>query len=703
MLRIALLLTLVVALLALQPIRAEDVKPAAAAAAAASAEKGKSPLGRKVGEFTLKDHSGKAVSLADFKDRKLVVVAFLGVECPLAKLYAPRLKKLADEFEPKGVGFLAIDANCQDSVTEIAAYARRHELAFPILKDLGNRVADQMGAQRTPEVFLLDGGHDGGHDGGDRVVRYWGRIDDQYGIGFLRDQAKRQDLRVAVEELLAGKPISVAKTESSGCRIGRVQQPKADAKVTYANQISRIFQQRCVECHRQGEIGPFALTSYDEVVGWAETIAEVVRDERMPPWHADPKHGKFLNDRRLTSEEKKLIAQWVDDGAPSGDLKQVPKPRRFTTGWQLAREPDAVVYMRERPYDVPSTGAVRYQYFIADPGFKEDKWIKVAEVLPDNRAVVHHVLVFASEGDLRRVAGGAGGFLVGYVPGLRPLPFPDGMAKRVPAGSKLVFQVHYTPNGSPQKDRTKVGFIFADPKDVKQEVMTISAASRALSIPPLADNHRVEATGRGQSADVLLLGLMPHMHVRGKSFFYEAVYPDGQRETILDVPHYDFNWQTSYRLAEPKPLPAGTRMHCIAHYDNSENNPSNPNPKATVRWGDQTWNEMMIGYFDIAVPRTPKSRAADMAASDVADAGGARVPLEAPPLGTAPATPPRGGRLAFSPAEILKQFDRDGDGKVTRDEVPERLRRLFDRLDRDGDKVLSPEELQQGMELLPRQ
>jgi peroxiredoxin len=660
---------------------------------AAPSEEATSPVGHQVESFALKDYRGKGYALADFKDRKLLVVAFLGVECPLARLYAPRLKKLAGEFEPKGVGFLAIDANCQDSVTEIAAYARRHELEFPILKDLGNRVADQMGAQRTPEVFLLDSGFDGSK----RVIRYWGRIDDQYGIGYARDSAKRQDLRLAIEELLSGKPVSVAKTESAGCHIGRVQQPKADAKVTYSNQIARIFQQRCIECHRDGEIAPFALTNYDEVVGWAETIAEVVREDRMPPWHADPKHGRFLNDRRLTSEEKKLIVQWVDDGAPRGDDKQLPTPRTLTTGWQLPREPDAIVHMRERPYDVPATGAVRYQYFIADPGFTEDKWIKVAEVLPGNRAVVHHVLVFASEGDLRSVAGGAGGFLVAYVPGLRPLPFPDGMAKRIPAGSKLIFQVHYTPNGSPQKDRTQVGFVFADPRDVKHEVTTVSAVSRGISIPPLADNYRAEATSRSRSSDVLLLGLMPHMHVRGKSFFYEAVYPSGQRETILDVPRYDFNWQTSYRLAEPKPLPAGTRMHCIAHYDNSENNPNNPNPKATVRWGDQTWNEMMIGYFDIAVPRTAASPAAAVAASD-----GARAPLEAPPVGAAPATLPRSGRPAFSPAEILKQLDRDGDGKVMRDEVPERLRRLFDRLDLDGDKMLSREELEQGLEMLRR-
>jgi hypothetical protein len=310
---------------------------------------------------------------------------------------------------------------------------------------------------------------------------------------------------------------------------------------------------------------------------------------------------------------------------------------------------------------------------------------------------VHHVLVFTSEGDLRSVAGGAGGFLVGYVPGLRPIPFPDGMAKRIPAGSKLIFQVHYTPIGTPQKDRSKVGFVFADPTEVKHEVVTTSAVSRFLNIPPGDDDYRVEATSRSRSSEVLLLGLMPHMHLRGKSFSYEAVYPSGQRETMLDVPQYDFNWQTSYRLAEPKPLPPGTRMHCVAHFDNSESNLNNPNPKATVRWGDQTWNEMMIGYFDIAVPRVAQSEA--VAAANSAD--GSRAPLDAPPPGGSSSTPRGSGGLAGRAGDILSRLDRDGDGKVMRDEVPDRLRAIFDRLDRDGDKVLSPEELQRGLELLP--
>jgi hypothetical protein len=227
------------------------------------------------------------------------------------------------------------------------------------------------------------------------------------------------------------------------------------------------------------------------------------------------------------------------------------------------------------------------------------------EVQPGNRAVVHHILVFArkigDKGDPD--GGGTRGFLASYVPGLRPQPFPAGMAKRIPAGSILIFQVHYTPNGTKTTDLSRIGFVFADPKTITHEVKTTSAVSRQIAIPPGAADHVIEATSRGSADDSLLLGYMPHMHLRGKAFSYEAIYPDGKHETLLDVPHYDFNWQTSYRLTEPIKLPAGTKLHAVAHFDNSADNPNNPDPEKRVRWGEQTWDEMMIGYFDVAIPR----------------------------------------------------------------------------------------------------
>ncbi|GIW79806.1 MAG: thiol-disulfide isomerase [Gemmatales bacterium] len=626
------------------------------------AEKASSPIGRKAAPFELKDYRGKRYTLDSFKDYKILVVAFLGTECPLAKLYGSRLAKLADEFEKRGVGFVGINSNTQDSITEIAAHARRHGIKFPVLKDLGNRVADQLGAVRTPEVFVLDS---------ERIVRYWGRIDDQYGVDYVRDAPKQHDLRRALEELLAGKQVSRSVTEAPGCFIGRIPKPKADSKVTYARHIAPILQKRCVECHREGEIAPFSLTDYDEVVGWAETIAEVVREQRMPPWHASPKHGKFLNDRRLSDEEKQLIYEWVAGGAPEGDKSDLPKPRTFVQGWQLPRKPDLVLNITEKPFKVQAEGAVRYQYFRVDPGFKEDKWIKAAELLPGNRAVVHHILAFAREPG-QRLGGGAQGFLVGYVPGLRVIPFPDGMAKRIPAGAELIFQMHYTPIGSVQFDQSKIGFVFADPNEVKYEVITTAAFQRYLNIPPGEANYTTTAQSRLSLDGTYLLSMMPHMHLRGKAFRYEAEFENGKREVLLDIPRYDFNWQTAYRLAEPRKLTGKVRIHCTAVYDNSENNLNNPDPSKRVRWGDQTWDEMMIGYFDIAVPLGKRA--------------------ELSPMPETPESRARG---------YIVRFDKNGDGKIQRTEVPEQLLRTFDAIDKNKDKVLTLEEMVSVLKRLP--
>ncbi|MBI2825384.1 MAG: redoxin domain-containing protein [Planctomycetia bacterium] len=555
-----------------------------------------SSVGKKVDALSLSDFRGKAHKLDDYRDAKLVVLAFVGVECPLCKLYGPRLADMAKEYGPKGVTFLGIDANRQDSLAELSAYARVHGIEFPLLKDLNNAIADSIGAQRTPEVFVLDS---------NRVVRYQGRIDDQYGFqsgtGYARPKMTRGDLAEALDELLAGKDVSQPKVESAGCLIGRVKPVDEKSKVTYSNQIARLFQDRCVECHRPGQIGPFSMTSYDESVGWADMIAEVIRDSRMPPWHADPQFGQFANNISLSKDEKQLIYDWVAAGAPQGDPKDMPEPRKYASNLLMPMEPDLIIPMADEPFDVPAEGTVEYKYFRVNPGFKEDKWVKVAECIPDNRAVVHHIIVFLKppEGTPRDVA--AFGHLTGYAPGTRPHVLPEGFAKFVPAGSELVFQLHYTPNGSPQKDCSSVAIKFEDAKNVKYRVATIGASNGGFAIPPHDDNYKVESQQQF-NRDILLMSLFPHMHLRGKSFHYEAIYPDGSKETLMNMPRYDFNWQNSYIFQDMKTLPKGTTLHCTAHFDNSENNLANPNPNETVRWGDQTWEEMMIGWYDMAVP-----------------------------------------------------------------------------------------------------
>ncbi len=564
----------------------------AVGSAGAGAAESKSLLGEKAPSFTLRDFHGQNVSLDQVGKDKVVVLAFLGTECPLCKLYAPRLAELAKAYEQRGVAFVGIDSNRQDAVTEIASFARVHEINFPILKDLNQVVADSVGATRTPEIVVLDA---------KGIVRYRGRIDDQYGftgnMNYQKPAVVERNLAVALDELLAGKPVTKAESQVAGCLIGRDRKPVAGSEVTYTKQIARIMNQNCVFCHRAGQIAPFTLTSYDDVAGWAGMIEEVVREQRMPPWHADGKVGHFKNDARMSAEDKAMIAKWVANGAPEGDAKDLPAPPKFAEGWMIPK-PDQVVYMRDEDYEVPATGVVEYQMFVVDPGWKEDKWIKATEARPGNASVVHHILLFVipPSGNIGGTFNDQG-FLGAFAPGLRPEPFPQGLASYVPAGSKLLFQLHYTPNGSAQKDRSYCGFVFADPKTIKQEVRVHGATNAVFQIPPGANDFPV-ASRYIFYEDSNLLTLMPHMHLRGKAFRYEATYPDGKKEVLLDVPRYDFGWQTNYRLAEPKFMPAGTRMDCYAKFDNSEDNLNNPDPKVPVRFGDQTFEEMMIGFFE---------------------------------------------------------------------------------------------------------
>ncbi len=568
---------------------------------AAAADTAGTPVGKKVENFSLPDFHGKTHALDEFKGHPVVVV-FLGTECPLAKTYAPRLRELAAEFAQQGVAFLGIDSNMQDSLTEIAAYARVHGIEFPVLKDNNNEIADRFGAVRTPEAFLLDG---------DVVVRYWGRIDDQYGFktgaGYVKPKLTQRNLAEAITEVLAGKPVSRPVVKADGCFIGRVAKQAPHGDVTYSKQIARIMQNRCVECHRSGEVAPFTLGSYDEVVGWAETIREVVQEGRMPPWFADPSFGHFKNDARLSDEEKQQLATWVENGCPQGDSKDLPEPRKFVQGWQIG-EPDQVLYMRDKPFKVPAEGTVDYQFYTVDPGWTEDKWIQATECRPGNRSVVHHIIVFVQG---KNSDFGARGGIGGYAPGMIATISPPGSATLVPAGSQLVFQLHYTPNGVEQEDRSMVGVKFADPKTVKKAVRGGLVGDVAFKIPVGDPNYEV----RGKHLflkDTLLFSLTPHMHLRGKDFKYEAEYPDGTREVLLNVPHYDFNWQLRYMFDEPKLMPKGTRLYTTAHFDNSAENLANPDPSKVVSFGDQTWEEMMFGFYSSVDPHQ------DLSASDVA-------------------------------------------------------------------------------------
>lgn len=543
-----------------------------------------------VEDFALRDAHGTLRRLSEWRERQLVVLVVLTADCPLARLYGPRLAELARTYEPRGVAFLGLAPNSHDTPAVLRRYANQHGITWPILRDVGGRVADRIGAERTPEVFVLDE---------TRTVRYRGRIDDQYDTRTHRARPTRRELADALDALLAGRPVAVSQTTAPGCLINRAAAAPERPAVTYSRDVAPILQKHCVTCHRPGQVGPFPLTSYRHAASHAETIREVVEDGRMPPWGAGPAHGRFANEARLTSAEKQLLFDWIDNGCSEGNPAELPPPRVFPEGWSIPG-PDLVLTMPE-PFVVPAEGVVEYQFIEIDPGLREDRWVRALEVRPGNRAVLHHCTVFLKPPDAAGpvAQGSLGSYcLVAWVPGSEPTVYPEGMAKKLPAGWHVVFVLHYTPIGREQSDRTSLALSFADPKTVRREVATQIMQDENLCIPPRVSHYEVAQTWR-VNEPVQLLSFFPHMHLRGKSFRYDVTYPDGTNEVLLSVPRYNFAWQQSYILAEPKRLPAGSLLRCTAIYDNSEDNPANPDPNAEVRSGRQTWDEMFNGYFDV--------------------------------------------------------------------------------------------------------
>ena len=356
--------------------------------------------------------------------------------------------------------------------------------------------------------------------------------------------------------------------------------------VTFNKDVAPILYQHCVTCHRPGEVAPMSLLTYKDARPWARSIREKVVTGQMPPWHADAKYGSFSNDRRMTPREIETISAWVDRGAEEGVPGDRPPAPNLVSGWNIGK-PDAVYHMSEE-YAVPASGVVEYKYFTTPGNFKEDRWVQAAEIRPGNPSVVHHIIVFTQKGTDRRL-------LAGYTPGEEPMVLPDGVARRIPAGSDLVFQIHYTPNGKAVKDRSYIGFRFSRVPS-RRELLTRPVLNAMFTIPPGNPDYKVEASYTF-TEDVHIYSLMPHMHWRGKDFMFRLTPPGGASQVILSVPNYDFSWQTNYQFREPVKVSKGTTVDCIAHFDNSDRNKNNPDPTKEVRWGDQTWEEMMVGWI----------------------------------------------------------------------------------------------------------
>jgi len=369
--------------------------------------------------------------------------------------------------------------------------------------------------------------------------------------------------------------------------------------VTYAKDVAPILYHNCVSCHRPTMFAPMSLLTYEETRPWARAIKQRVVKREMPPWTADAPHGVFKNDPRLSQKDIDTIAAWVDAGAPRGEDRDLPAAPTFADGWTIGK-PDAIFTMTE-DFKVPADGTIPYQYIRVPTHLTEDKWIQAIEFRPSNPKVVHHIIANAQPagGTLNdeRTPGRVG--LGGITPNMPGETYDRGVARKLPANSEIILQMHYTTNGAATSDRTSIGVIYAKepPKKMLGGGMILNIG---FTIPPGADNHEVKAS-QVLATDTVLTHLMPHMHMRGKDMTYVAYYPDGRSETLLSVPKYLFDWQIVYELAEPKVLPKGTRIEVTAHFDNSPKNAYNPDPTQTVRWGDQTWEEMMIGFITTLV------------------------------------------------------------------------------------------------------
>ena len=389
---------------------------------------------------------------------------------------------------------------------------------------------------------------------------------------------------------------------------------------TFYRDVLPILQDHCQSCHRTGEVAPMPLVTYEQTRPWARAIQRAVRTRKMPPWFADPGCGHFANDPSLTPRHIETFSEWADAHSPAGNPRDAPAPRLWVDGWNLPQPPDLVKRM-PTPVTIPARGDIEYTYQIVPTGFVQDKWIQMSEVRPSGRQYIHHAVVYirppdslwlrnapvglpftasslTDEQDRRDAHGTKSDMLIVYAPGSLPDYWPSGIARFVPRGSDLVFQVHYTANGHRGVDQTSIGIVFAK-EPPKQRLLMLQLTNNHFKIPPGDDDFRVEAHGTLPN-DATLFSFFPHMHLRGKRFEYNIIHPNGRIETLLRV-NYDFHWQLTYRLDQPRFLKAGTMLQAVAWYDNSRNNPHNPDPDSTVTWGDQTYEEMMVGFFDVAV------------------------------------------------------------------------------------------------------
>lgn len=544
-------------------------------------------VGRRVPEIVVKDLAGQAVK-ALAGSRATVVVCF-GASCPISRKFGTEMARLEAEYGGKNVEFVFLSPLDGVETGDLREFVATHALKSPVVAGAKGGLTSVLRPTTTTEAFVLDAA---------RTLVFRGALNDQYGLGYSKPAATRHYLRDALDAVLRGERPPIEATTAPGCALELEESlPVTAATPTYHREISRIMQAHCIECHREGGLGPFSLESLKDLEEHAGMIRKQVERGAMPPWFAAPgAHGVFSNDRSLPEADKTALLAWLQSGRPPGDLAEAPLPRTFPEGWSIGT-PD-VVFQIPEPIAIQAEGTMPYQDRVVETSLTEERWVQGYEILPTAPEVVHHVIVkvHPKDSSLRRRDEGEEEFFAAYVPGNSHRMLTPGYAKRLPAGSRLSFQIHYTPNGKATTDQVKIGLIFAK-EPPRHEVHVAAVVQPQLKIPPGEANH-VETKRQIIPVNMNITAFMAHMHVRGKSFKYELTTPDGRTETLLDIPRYDFNWQLQYDYAQPKFIPRGSTMTITAVFDNSSGNPANPDPTKTVRWGDQTYDEMMIGYVE---------------------------------------------------------------------------------------------------------
>lgn len=621
----------------------------------------------RVDNFTLLDHEGKAHSLYYYSDASAVVLIVQGNGCPIVRNALPDYKVVTDAYADKGVQFLMINTNLQDRRESIAAEAKEWGIPYPILVDETQLIGESLGLTRTAEVLVID-------PKGWQLV-YRGPVNDRLSYERQKQVAEKHYLSDALDAVLAGVEVTIESRGAMGCLINMPGTKSDHAQISYSDTIAPLLQENCVGCHQQGGIAPWAMSEYAMVKGFAPMIREVIRTKRMPPWHADPYIGSWQSDRSLSIEERQTLVHWAEAGAPRGEG---PDPLQGSASqaldWPLG-EPDLIVDLPA--FDVPASGVVDYQFPVIDNPLDHDVWVRAITIKPGSSEVVHHVLVGTTEAGREVKYSDESlmkNYLGGYAPGNESHQTPDGTGIFIPKGGAFIFQTHYTPYGKAVTDQTQLALYFHDepPTNFLRHSVVLNPTIR---IPANAKAHPETAYFEFHH-DAVLYSVLPHSHYRGKSSTFDLHYPDGTQETILSVPNYDFNWQRGYDFVEPKMLPAGTRLIHTTVYDNSAQNPGNPDPMREVPWGLQSHDEMLYGDFVFSwVEERSDKPIHDHEHTEIvqwmgfmdANMNGSVSPDELPP------------KMLERMQEAFEQDDRDADGELNVDEYLAAMRAARER------------------------